>query len=75
MSDKYAQKVYPARYYGRDPMLNVMEKEQSIHRRVRGCIGCRRLMIDASGERLIAVCQSGRKVGAKEICTQYLETE
>lgn len=68
-------RILPARFYGRDPALILEEKEMAIARRVGGCKGCCRLNFDASGDRIIANCSRGLKVGRKGKCTKFKETE
>lgn len=65
----------PTRWYGRDPLQILIEKENAIEKRLKGCKGCRHLNFDASGDRIYATCDRGRKVGRKGKCTQYREVE
>lgn len=65
----------PSRMYG-DPLEVLIRKETAIDNRIRDCRGCSRLSFDASGERIIAVCELKLKVGRRvEKCSKYREDE
>jgi len=65
----------PSYMYG-DPAKVYEDKESAIDNRIRDCRGCARLSYDASGERIIAVCELRLKVGRKvERCSMYREGE
>lgn len=66
--------ILPAGQY-RDPLIVLVDKESAIENRVRGCKGCRHLQFDASGAKIIANCEFGRKVGRKGKCSLWKETE
>lgn len=66
--------TYPSRYY-RDPLAVLIDKENAIENRLKGCKGCARLNFDASGEQIVATCDRGRKVGRKGKCSIYREAE
>jgi hypothetical protein len=65
----------PAHHYSRNPRDILIAKENSIENRLKGCKGCRYLTFDASGERIYATCDRGRKVGRKGKCTKFKENE
>ena len=65
----------PTRYYRMNPEQILIEKENAIENRLKGCKGCSHLNFDASGDRIIAACSRGRKVGRKGKCTLYREVE
>lgn len=59
-----------------DPLEILIRKESAIDNRIRDCRGCARLSYDASGEKIIAVCELRLKVGRKvERCSMYREGE
>jgi len=59
-----------------DPLEILIRKESAIDNRIRDCRGCARLSYDASGEKIIAVCELRLKVGRKvEMCSMYREGE
>ena len=61
--------------YG-DPAKVYEAKESAIENRIRDCRGCARLSYDASGERIIAVCELRLKVGRRvEKCSMYRESQ
>ena len=61
--------------YG-DPAKVYEAKESAIENRIRDCRGCARLSYDASGERIIAVCDLRLKVGRRvEKCSMYRESQ
>ena len=63
--------VLPAYKYGNPESIAISEEN-----RIRDCRGCTRLSFDASGERIIAVCELRLKVGRKvERCSMYREKE
>ena len=64
----------PSRMF-RDPLLVLIDKENAIEKRIGNCKGCRHLMWDASGDRIIATCDRGRKVGRKGNCDKYQEVK
>lgn len=66
--------ILPAHKY-RDPLQVMIDKENAVEHRLKGCKGCARLTFDASGERIFATCSMGRKVGRKGKCTIYKESE
>ena len=60
----------------RDPLTVLLNKESAIDNRIRDCRGCSRLSFDASGERIIAVCELKLKVGRSvEKCSMYKESQ
>lgn len=67
-------KVLPAHHYG-DPLQVLINKENAVENRIRGCKGCKHLTFDASGDRIITSCDRGRKVGRKGKCSIYKESE
>lgn len=77
MTDKLAQitKTMPRHHYSRDPLEVLIAKENAVENRLKGCKGCCHLNFDASGDRIIATCDRGRKVGRKGKCSIYRETE
>lgn len=77
MTDKLTQltKTLPSHRYSRDPLDILIDKENAIENRLKGCKGCRHLNFDASGDRIYATCSRARKVGRKGKCTQFKETE
>lgn len=77
MTDRPTQltKTLPRHHYSRDPLDILIAKENAIENRLKGCKGCRHLNFDASGDRIYATCDRGRKVGRKGKCTQFTETE
>jgi hypothetical protein len=67
--------ILPSRMY-HDPLEILIRKESAIDNRIRDCRGCARLSYDASGEKIIAVCELRLKVGRKvERCSMYREGE
>ena len=67
-------KALPGYTYG-DPAKVYEAKEAAIDNRIRDCRGCARLSYDASGERIIAVCDLRLKVGRRvEKCSMYRES-
>lgn len=60
--------------YG-DPLNVLIAKENAIENRLKGCKGCKHLNFDASGERIYATCDRGRKVGRKGKCSIWKETD
>ncbi len=67
--------ILPSRMYG-DPLEVLIRKESAIDNRIRDCRGCVRLSYDASGERIIAVCELRLKVGRRvEKCSMYRESQ
>lgn len=61
--------------YG-DPAIVYERKEVAIENRIRDCRGCSRLSFDASGERIIAVCELKLKVGRRvEKCVNFREMD
>jgi len=67
--------ILPSRMY-HDPLEILIRKESAIDNRIRDCRGCARLSYDASGEKIIAVCELRLKVGRKvEMCSMYREGE
>ena len=68
-------KALPGYMYG-DPAKVYEAKEAAIDNRIRDCRGCARLSYDASGERILAVCELRLKVGRRvEKCSMYRESE
>ena len=68
-------KALPRYMYG-DPLTVLINKESAIENRVRDCRGCCRLSFDASGERIIAVCELKLKVGRRiQKCSMYRESQ
>ena len=68
-------KALPGYMYG-DPAKVYEAKESAIDNRIRDCRGCARLSYDASGERIIAVCDLRLKVGRRvEKCSMYRESQ
>ena len=68
-------KALPRYMYG-DPAIVYERKESAIDNRIRDCRGCTRLSFDASGERIIAVCELKLKVGRRvEKCSMYRESQ
>lgn len=64
----------PSYMYG-DPAKVYESKESTIDNRIRDCRGCARLSYDASGEKIIAVCELKLKVGRRiEKCSMYRES-
>ncbi len=64
----------PSYMYG-DPAKVYEAKEAAIDNRIRDCRGCVRLSFDASGERIIAVCELRLNVGRRvEKCSMYRES-
>ncbi len=62
-------------YMYEDPAKVYEAKESAIDNRIRDCRGCARLSFDASGERIIAVCELRLKVGRRvEKCSMYRES-
>jgi hypothetical protein len=66
--------ILPSHKYG-DPLQILISKENAVENRIKGCNGCKHLSFDASGERIYATCDRGRKVGRKGKCSIYKETE
>lgn len=66
--------ILPAHKYG-NPLQVLINKENAIENRLKGCKGCKHLSYDASGEKIYATCDRGRKVGRKGKCTLYRESE
>ena len=66
--------ILPSHQY-RDPLDVMIAKEDAIEKRILGCKGCRHLQFDASGAKIIANCDRGRKVGRKGKCSLWKETE
>jgi hypothetical protein len=64
----------PSHKYG-DPLQVLINKENAIENRLKGCKGCRFLNFDASGARIVANCDKGRKVGRKGKCSKFKEAE
>ena len=64
----------PSRMF-RDPLQVLIDKENAIENRLKGCKGCRHLSWDASGERIIASCDRGLKVGRKGHCPKFKEQQ
>ena len=58
--------VLPAYKY-RDPLDVLINKENAIENRLKGCKGCARIIFDASGHRVVAACTRGLKVGRKDV--------
>ena len=68
-------KALPGYMYG-DPAKVYEAKEAAIDNRIRDCRGCARLSYDASGERIIAVCDLRLKVVRRvEKCSMYRESQ
>ena len=67
-------KVLPSHCY-RDPLEVLIAKENAIENRIKGCKGCKHLNFDASGEKIVATCDKGRKVGRKGKCPMFKESE
>lgn len=67
--------ILPSNHYNRDPLLVLIDKENAIEKRIKGCKGCRHVNFDASGARIIANCDKGRKVGRKGKCSLFKESE
>ena len=68
-------KALPGYMYG-DPAKVYEAKETAIDNRIRDCRGCARLSYDASGERIIAVCDLRLKVVRRvEKCSMYRESQ
>ena len=68
-------KILPRHHYSRDPLDILIDKENAVENRIKGCKGCVHLNYDASGEKIITSCSRGRKVGRKGRCSIYKETE
>ena len=66
--------IIPSSHY-LDPLQVLINKENAVENRIKGCNGCAHLTFDASGERIITACNRGRKVGRKGKCTLYREAE
>lgn len=66
--------VLPSHKYG-DPLQVLINKENAVENRIKGCKGCAHLSFDASGDRIITSCDRGRKVGRKGKCSIYRESE
>ena len=67
--------IHPSDIY-RDPLDVLLRKESAIENRIKDCRGCSRLSFDASGERIIAVCELNLKVGRRvEKCSMYKESQ
>jgi hypothetical protein len=66
--------VLPSHKYG-DPLQVLINKENAVENRIKGCKGCSHLTYDASGDRVITSCDRGRKVGRKGKCSIWKETE
>lgn len=66
--------ILPAHKY-RDPLQVLIDKENAIENKLKGCKGCARLSFDASGDRIYATCDRGRKVGRKGKCSLFKESE
>lgn len=66
--------VLPSHKYG-DPLQVLINKENAVENRIKGCKGCKHLTFDASGDRIITSCDRGRKVGRKGKCSIWKETE
>lgn len=66
--------ILPAHKY-RDPLEVLINKENAVENRIKGCKGCARLNFDASGDRIYATCSFGKKVGRKGKCTNFKESE
>ena len=65
----------PSYMYG-DPAKVYERKQSAIDNRIRDCRGCTRLSFDASGERIIAVCELKLKGGRRvEKCSMYKESQ
>lgn len=64
--------VLPAHKY-RDPLQVLIGKENAVENRLKGCKGCSRIILDASGDRIITACTRGLKVGRKDV-TKCFET-
>jgi hypothetical protein len=66
--------VLPAHKYG-DPLQVLINKENAVENKLKGCKGCTHVTFDASGDRIYATCDRGRKVGRKGKCSIYRESE
>lgn len=66
--------ILPAYKYG-NPETVLINKENAIENKLKGCKGCAHLTHDASGDRIYVTCDRGRKVGRKGKCTLYRESE
>lgn len=77
MTDKQEPltKILPRHHYSRDPLDILIAKENAIENRLKGCKGCKHLTFDASGERIFASCDRGKKVGRKGKCSIWRESE
>lgn len=73
--NKPLTKILPRHHYSRDPLDILIDKENAVENRIRGCKGCVHLSFDASTDKIITSCARGRKVGRKGKCTVFRESE
>lgn len=64
--------ILPAYKYG-NPETVLINKENAVENRIKGCVGCKHLTYDASGERIFATCDRSRKVGRKDVSKCHSE--
>ena len=64
--------VLPSHKYG-DPLQVLINKENAVENRIKGCAGCKHLSYDASGNRIITSCDRSRKVGRKDVSKCHSE--
>lgn len=64
--------VLPSHKYG-DPLQVLINKENAVENRIRGCKGCKHLTFDASGDRILTACNRGKKVGRKDVSKCHSE--
>ena len=52
-------------YYFQDPVNVLLQREASIEKRVKNCMGCKHLIVTLWAGGIIAECEKGRKAGRK----------
>lgn len=64
--------VLPSHKYG-DPLQVLINKENAVENRIKGCKGCAHLSFDASGNKIITSCDRSKKVGRKDVSKCHSE--
>lgn len=72
MSDQIT-KTLPSRFYGRDPLDILIEKETSVERKQRSCRGCKNVNVVEVEVGFRVICNLGKNAGTK--CNSYKEIE
>lgn len=67
--------ILPSHRYSRDPLDILIERENGLHKRLKGCRGCRHVVVETLGDRTLILCAQGRQAGRPGKCTLYKESE